>query len=427
MKYTVDHLSPTRLKFAITITASDLAEVRQLTVAKLAQSVKVPGFRKGKVPASVAAKHLDPAAVEAQLAEDAANMYVVQAFNDEDAQALERPAVDVVAYTPGGDMLLTAEADILPKIKLGDYKKLSAKKTVKKIKDSEVDEVLENLRRGSAEKQPVERASADGDEVTIDFEGRDADGQLVPGASGRDYPLVLGSDSFIPGFEAGLKGKKAGQTYELPLTFPKDYHQPALAGAKVTFTGTVKQVSAVNLPALDDAFAGRHGEFASLDELKQDIRHELEARADQAATEQYKNDLLDKLVAASEVPAPQVLVEDQLKSIKQDMLQNLQYRGLSFDAYLAEQKQTAEEWEAKEARPAAEKRVQIGLLLAELSKAESIEVSQGELNAQLKALIQQYPNMREQLSTPEARRDIANRALTDKTIEKLVELNTASK
>ncbi|MBL8159423.1 trigger factor [Candidatus Saccharibacteria bacterium] len=425
MKYTVDHLTPTRVKIAISLDADDLANVRQLTLAKLAKSIKVPGFRKGKVPAAVAARQLDPAAVDAQMAEDAANVFVIEAFNKEALQPLERPAVDVTAFEPAEKLELTAEADVLPAIKLGEYKGLKVKKEVKKITDKEIDEVVENLRRGSAKKEAVEREARNGDEVVIDFEGRNEKGELVPGAAGKQYPLTLGSDSFIPGFEAGLTGKKAGEEYELPLTFPKDYHQASLAGAKVTFTGKVETVNEIKLPELNDEFAAQHGEFSNLDELKQDIRHELEARANQAALENYKNDLLEALLKKSEAPAPEVLVADQLTSLKRDMFQNLQYRGLTYDAFLEEQGTTAEEYEAKELRPAAEKRVQIGLLLSELSRAENIEVSQGELNAQLKQLVQQYPHMRQQLDTPEARRDIANRALTDKTLDRLVELNDA--
>ncbi len=425
MKYTVESLSKTRVKISVSVTAEDLADARQLTVAKLAKTIKVPGFRKGKVPISVAAKQLDPAMIDAQIAEDAAGVYVVQAFTDEKLQALERPEVDVTDFVPGEKLELVAEADILPEVKLGNYKKLSAKKDVKKVAASDIDEVVENLRRGSAVKSPADRASKDGDEVIIDFEGRDAAGELVPGAAGKQYPLVLGSKSFIPGFEEKLVGKKAGDSYDFAVTFPKDYHQAALAGAKVTFTGTVHTVNEVVLPELNNDFAARHGEFANLKELRQDIEHELGARAEQAALDAYKNDLLEDLVGKSDVPAPEVLIKDQILSLKKDMFQNLQSRGVTLDDYLAEQKLTSDEWEAKELRPAAEKRVQIGLILAELAKAENIEVSQGELNAQLKVLIQQYPNMSEQLSTPEARRDIANRTLTDKTIEQLVALNDA--
>lgn len=423
MKHTVKHLSPTRVQLTITADDKDLAEVKQVSLGKLAQKMKVPGFRQGKVPASVAEKNLDPATIAAQVAEDAASRFVIAAVEAEGIQVLERPEVDVKDFKPGKLLEMTAEADILPKIKLGDYKKLSAKKDKVSVIAKEVDEVIENLRRGQAEKTEVDRAAKDSDEVWIDFDGTDKDGKLVAGASGKDYPLALGSNTFIPGFEPGLVGKKKGDEFDLPLTFPKDYHQKSLAGAKVTFKIKVNKVTEVTLPEVNDAFAKKLGDdITSVEDLKEDIKRELTARKDHEATEKYKSELIDALLAKSDVPAPKVLIQDQVESLERDMQQNLLYRGLTLDAYLAEQELTKEEWQEKELKPTAEKRVKTGLMLAELSKLEKIEIAQGELNARLKEMLQQYPNMRDQLNTPEARRDIANRVLTEKTIDRLVAL-----
>lgn len=424
MKHSVKYLSTTRMQLTITIDAKDLSEVKPLTLAKMAQKLKVPGFRVGKVPSSVAEKHLKPEAVAEQVAEDAASKFVVQVLELEKIQVLERPSAEVVRYTAGELLEVQATADILPKITLGDHKKLSVKAEKAAVSAKEIDEVMLNMRRGQAEKKLVERAAKKEDEVWIDFEGVDKEGKPVAGASGKDYPLLLGSDTFIPGFEAGLIGKKAGDEFELPLSFPKDYHQAGLAGAKATFKLKVKKVTEITLPTLDDAFAAKSGNFKTVKDLKDDVKRELETRKEADSVEKYKNDLCDALLAKSEVPAPNVLVQDQMASIERDMLQNLLYRGLTFEAYLTDQKLTYEQWQDKEVKPAAEKRVKTGLMLAELSKIEKIEVSQGELNARLKELMKQYPNLRDQLNTPEARRDIANRALTEKTVERLVELNS---
>lgn len=419
MKYSVKQLSKTRVQLTVDIDETDLQNTKKVSLAKLAQKVKVAGFRQGKVPPSVAEKHVDAASLAAQIAEDAASRFVVEAFSAEKLQPLERPAVDIKSFQPDKHLRIEAEADVLPTIKLGAYKHLAVKKEKVTVTAKEVDEVLQNLRRSHAQKKPVKRAAKENDEVWIDFEGFDKNGKLVPGAAGKDYPLNLGSNTFIPGFEAGLIGKKAGDAFDLPLTFPKDYHHEALAGTKVTFKVTVKKVSEATLPPLDDAFAAKNGNFKTIAELKADVKEQLKQRKQHEAREQYRSALLDAILTKSDVPAPEILIADQIKSLERDMQQNLLYRGLTLEAYLAEQKLTHDVWVTKELRPTAEKRVKIGLLLAELSKAEKVEVTQGELNVQLKELLKQCPNMKEQLSTPESRRDIANRVLTEKTIGRL--------
>ncbi|HEX6462787.1 MAG TPA: trigger factor [Candidatus Saccharimonadales bacterium] len=421
MKYSVKHLSKSRVELTISVYANDLARVKKLTLAKMAQKVKVSGFRPGKVPASVAEKHLDPASMATQVAEDAASQFVIEAFASEKLQPLERPEVDIKNFKPGETLELTAEADILPAIKLGEYKKLGVKREKVSVSEKEVNEVIENLRRSHAEKTEVKRAAKKDDEVWIDFEGVDEKGEPVSGAAGKDYPLALGSNTFIPGFEDGLMGKKTGDSFDLPLTFPKDYHHAPLAGAKVTFKTSVKKITESKLPEADDSFAAKNGDFKTVNELRADIKAQLTERKKQEVEETYRNALLDAVLAKSDVPAPEVLIQDQMQSLERDMQQNLLYRGLTLEAYLTEQKLTKDEWLTKELRPTAEKRVKIGLLLAELSKLLKVEVSQGELNAQFKQIMQQNPNMKTQLDTPEARRDIANRILTEKTLTSFVE------
>ncbi len=421
MKYSVKHLSSTRVELTITVDAEDLVEVKKITLAKMAQKTKVSGFRPGKVPASVAEKHLDPASVSAQTAEDAASKFVVDAFSQANLQPLERPGVEIKDFKPGKSLEITAEADVLPKIKLGEYKKIGIKREKVTVTDKEVNEVIENLRRSHAEKNEVTRTAKKDDEVWIDFEGVSEEGKPVPGATGKDYPLVLGSNTFIPGFEEGIIGKKTGESFDLSLTFPKDYHHKPLAGAKVTFKTNIKKVTEQKLPEIDDTFAAKNGDFKTIDELKADIKLQLTERKKHEAEDAYRNALLDALLVKSDVPAPEILIQDQMQSLERDMQQNLLYRGLTLEAYLNEQKLTKEEWQKKELRPTAEKRVKIGLLLAELSKIMDVNVSTGELNAQYKQILQQNPSMKAQLDTPEARRDIANRLLTEKTLTRFVE------
>ncbi|PLS81903.1 trigger factor [Candidatus Saccharibacteria bacterium] len=427
MKHTFTKTSETEVELKVTLDATDLKATRELTLTKLAKQVKVPGFRQGKVPAKIAEKNLDPSAIEAQLLQDAVNKFVIQAIDTEGVQPLDRPQVDIDSFEPGKELVFTAKVEVLPTVTLGDYKNLKAERENVDVSDDEINEVIDRMRQGYAEKKEVEREAKTGDEVWIDFSGTDEKGQPVPGATGKDYPLNLGSNTFIPGFEEGLVGKKPGEEFDLPLTFPKDYHHDALKGAKVTFKVTVKGVKEVSLPEVDDEFAKKAGPFESADDLKKDIAHELKAQKERVNDDKLKDALVEQLVNVSTVPVPQVLVKDQIESIERDTVQNLLYRGLTLEQYLKEQDKTVQQWRDSELKDAAERRVQVGLALAELSKVENIEVSKEEFEQRLDEMKRQYndPKMQAQLDSPDARRNLVNRVLTEKTVDRLVELNKA--
>ena len=427
MKTQVEHVTPTKVKLTITLGTSELEAAEQVALTKLAAEVKVSGFRKGKVPASVAAKHVDPNLLAQQTADDALSKAVAEAFLAEDIQALDRPEVELKKFVPGQEMEFTAEAEVLPKVKLGNYKKLKAKRMSGEVTDKDVTEILERMRYGMSEKSEADRPAKDGDEVTIDFVGK-KDGVAFEGGTAEGYSLKLGSNSFIPGFEEGIIGKKIGETFDLELKFPKEYHVADLAGADVTFTTTLRKVHELTKPKLDDEFAKKaDNRLKTLKELKDDIRSELSAQKDREATEKLKDELVGQLIGVSDVPVPQILLDDQARSIEQDMTQNLMYQGLTIEQYIANKGfKDRDDWHDKEVVPAAEKRVQAGLVLAELSKAEKIEATADELAEHVNLYKSQYannPDMVKRFDEPEAQRDIANRLLTEKTVDRLVELN----
>lgn len=426
MKTTVKKLSDTKVELTISLGSEELSAAEQVALTKMASDLKVPGFRKGKVPVSVAAKHVNPAALQEQTLDNALSKAVAEAFMAEKIQALDRPAVDVKKFVPGQELEFTAEVEIIPPVKLGNYKKLKAKRQAVKVEDKEVEEIITRMRENFTEKTEVKRAAKEGDEAVIDFTGKKDDVPFDGGAA-KDFALKLGSGQFIPGFEEGVVGHKAGETFDLKLTFPKDYHAKELAGADVVFTVTLHKVNELSLPEVNDEFAAKCGPFTSADELKADIKREIIAQKEREADEKLKDDLVGELAEASKVALPELLIDDQIRSIEQDLMQNLMYRGLTLDSYLQTQKFTdKDDWRAKEARPAAEKRVKAGLVLAELSKELGVEVSHEELSAQIEAMKQQYgkdPKIAERFNDPNVHRDIANRMITDKTVEKLIELN----
>ena len=427
MKTTVTHESDTRVKVVVAADHAELAAAEQVALKRLAKTVKVNGFRTGHVPLEIVKKHADPNALAQETLDAALNRAVAEAFLNNNLQVLARPEVEIKKYVPGELLEFTAEADVLPEVKLGDYKKLKAKKAAVSVEKKEIDEVIQRIQKGLSEKKEVKRAAKIGDETVIDFVGK-KDGEAFQGGTGKDYPLVLGSNSFIPGFEDALVGLKAGDTKDVKLAFPKDYHAKDLAGQDVVFEVTVKKINSVKLPALDDKFAAKAGPFTSMDDLRKDIKAEITAQAERKATDDLKDELVKQLVAKSTVSVPSVLRDDQIRSLEQDLRQNLMYRGRTLEQYFEEKGYADRDaWVKAEANDAADARIKAGLVLAQLSKELKIEATADELAAHINAYKQQYannPKMAKHFDKPEAQREVANRLITEKTIDKLVELNS---
>lgn len=426
MKYTAKKLSETRTKITVTLEESEIKKAKALALKHLAPQVKIAGFRKGKVPANLIEKNVDPTLLANEVIEHAINSAINDIAEKEDYRILDRPDVDLKDFKPYESIEFEAEIELLPEVTLGDYKKLKVKKEAVDLKPEEIDDVMTRLRQQFAEKKEVKRAAKDGDEVIIDFVGK-KDGEAFDGGTSSDYALTLGSGTFIPGFEEAIVGHKIGESFDVPLTFPKDYHAEHLKGAKVVFETKLNKINEVVLPKVDDELAKKAGGFKNLDELNDDIKRELTSQKEKSVDDNYKDALVEALVNVSKVPVPQLLVDDQVQSIERDALQNLMYRGMTAEQYIASQGyKDQDEWREKEFKVAAERRVQAGLALAELSKAEGIQVGQDELTARHNMMLEQYKNNPEvvkQLDTPESRRDLANRLLTEKTVDRLIELN----
>ena len=427
MKTTVKNLSDTKVQLTITLGVEELEAAKQVAVKHISHDLKVAGFRKGKVPYDVALKNINPDDLQEQIGNEAISKAVAEAFIENKLQALGRPAVELKKFVPNETLEFTAEAEIMPTVKLGNYKKLNTKTEKVEVKETEIDEIVDRVRQGYAEKKDVERSAKDGDETIIDFVGK-KDGVAFEGGTGKDYNLTLGSHQFISGFEEGIVGHKKGDVFDLDLTFPEDYGAKDLQGAKVVFTVTLNAIKEVILPELDDKLAAKVGPFKTAAELRDDIKREITAQKEREASEKLKDNLVMQLVEASVVPVPEILVSDQMQSIEQDFANNLMYQGLSLDQYLENKGfEAKEKWLAEEVKPIAEKRVKAGLVLAELSKAESIEATPAELEERIEMFRQQYaknPETLKQFENPEVRRDIANRLLTEKTVDRLVKINS---
>lgn len=427
MKTTITHPTDTTVYVTISLDKDDLHDAEQVALHKIAKTLKVAGFRKGKVPINVAAKSADPRVVADETVEAAISKAVAKTFVDNNLQALDRPAVELKKFVPGELLECTAEVEILPAVKLGDYKKLKATVKPEKVEASDVEDVIERMRAGFSEKEAVEREAKLGDDAVIDFVGK-KDDVAFPGGTGSDYSLALGSNTFIPGFEEGIVGHKIGETFDLKLKFPADYHVADLKGQDVVFTTTLKSLTEKKLPEVNDDFAAKAGPFKTVKELKDDILRELTEQREREAKEKTKDALVGELIKVSKVPVPEILVNDQMQSIEQDFHQNLMYQGMVLDQYIETQGfDSVEDWKEKEVKPTAVKRVQAGLALAELSKELKVEATSDELADYINRYRMQYANNPEvvkQFEQPEVQRDLANRLLTDKTVDLLLELNS---
>ena len=426
MKTKLKNISDVKVELAISLGAEELKAAEQVALTKLAKEVKIEGFRKGKAPLEMVAAQVDTNLLNQETLENALSKSVAEAFLKEKVQAINRPEVDVKKFIPGTELEFTATAEIMPKVELGDYKKLGVKKEAIKVSKKEVKETIERILKNFAEKKKVEREAKNGDEIIIDFLGK-KDGVAFDGGKAEKFPLKLGSKSFIPGFEEGLIGKKAGDELSLDLEFPKDYHAKDLAGAKVVFEVKIHEVRENVEPEINEEFLSKLGDFKTKEEFEKQIEEDLKTQKQAEADEKFKDELVKKLAEVSKVPVPEILLEDQKRSIEMDMQQNLMYSGLSLEDYLERMGKTREEWLEKDVKEAAEMRVKSGLALAELSKVEKVKSDTKELDARIIQLKEQYGNSKEvqkQLSSDDVRRNLANQILTEKTIDLLVKFNS---
>lgn len=427
MQVTRHNISDTKVRLSIQAGEAILSDFKSHALQKLASQVKVPGFREGKAPLNVVEKHVNSEDLQSAFLDDAINHLYTAAIQEEKLRPIDNPKISLKKFVPYTALEFDAELEVLGDIKLADYKKIKKQAAKVTVTAKDVDDVVKALQERMAEGSDVERAAKSGDKVIIDFAGVDAKKQPIRGADGKDYPLLLGSGNFIPGFEDNLIGLKPGAEKTFDLTFPKDYGVQTLAGAKVTFTVTVKKVQEQSVPKLDDAFAAKAGPFKTVKELKDSIKKELTQERQTAAQQDLEGEIVKELANKSTLSVPDVLVQDQAERLMTELRQNLVYRGMTYEEYLEQLSKTDEVYQKEVVTPEAEQRVRAGLVLAEIADKEGIDVTPEELDMRMALLKGQYqdPAMQAELDKPESRQNIASRMVTEKTIQKLVSFATA--
>lgn len=390
MKVTAEQGENQQVTLTIEVEAAEVSKAAERASKQLASRVSIPGFRKGKAPRKIVERHVGTEA----LMQEAFDLLAPKAFNDaleeQKIEPVTRPNIDIVTLEDGKDLVFKATVTPRPEVKLGEYKGLKVEKAAVEITDEDVEKQLKNFqdRQGKMVDAPEGAAVADGDFTTLDFEGF-VDGEAFEGGKGKDYPLQIGSGSFIPGFEEQLIGVKVGEEKEVQVKFPEEYHAKELAGKDATFKCTIRSIKHKELPAIDDELAKKVSTFQTLDELKADIRKNLQENAERKAENDRNSAAIEQATENVTVDIPAVMIDNRVTAMIQEMAMRLEQQGMKLDQYL----QYAGTDIAKireDYRETAEKNVKTDLMLEEVAKAEDIKVEGKDLDAEVAAMAAAY-------------------------------------
>lgn len=389
MNLTVENLEKNMAKLTITVPAEDFIEGMKASYNKRKGKFSVPGFRKGKVPQNYLEKVYGPELFY----EDAANSCIDKTYSDAmDESGLDivsRPEIDVTQMEKGKDFIYTALVAVKPEVTLGDYKGVEIEKIDVDVTDEDVEAALLNEQKQNARNVPVEdRPAKLDDEVSLDFEGF-VDGVAFEGGKGENYQLKLGSHSFIDTFEDQIVGKNIGEEFDVNVTFPEDYQAEDLAGKPAVFKCKLNGIKETQLPELDDDFAADVSEFDTLDEYKEDLKATLKVRKEKEAKNEKESRVVDKIIEGAQMDIPAPMLDTQKEQMLNEFAQQLSYQGLSIDQYFQFSGMTKEKF-METSEPEAERRIKSRLVLEAVAKAENIEVSEDDLNAELEKMAETY-------------------------------------
>lgn len=389
MSLQVEKLEKNMAKLTIEVGADELEKAIEASYKKNKGQISVPGFRKGKVPRKMIEKMYG----KGVFLEDAVNALIPTEYNKAlaecDLEIVSQPAIEVVEVEPGKGLTFTAEVAVKPEVTLGEYKGLEVAKTVIEVTDEDVDAEIKSEQEKNARTITVEdRAVVSGDTVTLDFEGF-VDGVAFEGGKGTDYALVIGSNTFIPGFEDQLIGVEKDTDVEVNVTFPEDYQAAELAGKPAVFKCNVKKIETKELPELDDEFAQDVSEFDTLDEYKADVRAKLIEKKETEAKTAKENAAVEKAVENAQMDIPEAMVDTQARQMVEDFARRLQMQGLSMEQYYQFTGMNAERM-LEDSKPQALKTIQTRLVLEKIAEVENIQPTEEEVDAELQKMADTY-------------------------------------
>ena len=389
MSVQVEKLEKNMAKLTIEVAPEELEKAIEGAYQKNKSKISVPGFRKGKVPRQMIERMYG----KEVFYEDAVNALIPEAYEkavDEcEEEIVSSPKIEVAQVEAGKPFIFTAEVALKPEVKLGKYKGVKVEKADTEVTDEEVDKEIDKERESNARNIDVtDRAVKDGDIVTLDFEGF-VDGTAFEGGKGENYPLTIGSGTFIPGFEEQLVGAEIGKETEVNVTFPEDYQAEDLKGKAAVFKCTVKEIKEKELPALDDEFASEVSEFETLAEYKADVRGRLEERKAKAAREAKEAAVIEEIIKDSDMEIPEAMIETQQRQMIDEFAQRIQMQGLTLEQYFQFTGASYDQM-IEQVKPQAEKRIQSRLVLEAVAAAEKIEATEEDYEEELKSMAEAY-------------------------------------
>lgn len=389
MSLQVEKLEHNMAKLTVEVAAEDVEKALQAAYLKQRKQINIPGFRKGKVPRQMIEKMYGPEVFYDEAANNMIPDAYAKAYDESELDIVSQPKIEVVQMEKGKPFIFTAEVATKPEVTLGDYKGLKVDKVSTRVTQKEVDEEIEKERERNARTIEVtDRAVQDKDEVTLDFEGF-VDGVAFEGGKGEDYPLTIGSGSFIPGFEEQLIGAEIDKEVEVNVTFPKEYHSEELAGKDATFKCTVHTIKAKELPELDDEFASEVSECETMDAYRAEVKKNIKERKERTGKEKKENQAVDQAIENAQMDIPEAMIEFQVRQMADDFARRIQQQGLTVEQYFQFTGMTAEKM-LEEMRPQAEKSIKTRLVLEAIVKAENIEVSDERVEEELTKMAEAY-------------------------------------
>lgn len=389
MSLQVEKLEGNMAKLTIEASAEDFEQAIEKAYQKNKNKLSIPGFRKGKVPR----KMIEQMYGKEIFYEDAANIVIPSAYakavDECTEEIVSQPEIDVVQAESGKPFIFTAEVALKPDVTLGKYKGIEIDKADTTVTDEEIDAALDKERENNARTISVEdRAVKDGDMAVIDYEGF-VDGEAFDGGKGDNYPLTIGSNTFIPGFEEQLIGAELDKEVEVNVTFPEDYQESTLAGKPAVFKCTVREIKEKELPELDDEFASEVSEFDTLAEYREDVKKNLIEKKEEEAKAEKEDKVIEAIIADAQMDIPEAMLATQQRSMADDFAQRIQMQGLSIDQYFQFTGLTKAAF-LEQLKPQAEQRIKTRLVLEAVAKAENIEVSEEEYTAEIKKMAEAY-------------------------------------
>ena len=398
MNVTTEKIENHKVVLTIEVPAEELDKGIKAACKSLANRVNIPGFRKGKAPRRILEMNIGKEAILDEVFERVAQKAFEEALKQENLDPVDRPQVDVVTLEEGKDVVFKATITPVPEVTLGEYKGLKVAKDAVEVKDEQVEEQVKNILNHHAKMVDAEEGAtvANDDFITLDFKG-EVDGVAFAGGKGKDYPLQIGSHSFIDTFEDQLVGLKVGEEKDVNVTFPEEYHAKDLAGKAAVFHCKINSIKHKEMPELTDEFVKASTSYESIEDMKAKLRENIEKNAQREADTKRRNEILKQATDNITVDIPEVMVENRVSNMIQELSVNLENQGMNLDAYLkyANMDMAKLREQYKESAAIA---VKTDLMLDAVAKAEDIKVENADINAEIALLAATYGTTPQEVS-----------------------------